>query len=513
MKKFFLLSLILTFITGPVSWADELPAFDREAYMASAGINKRLELTITDCVAMALKNNSEILVRKIVPLIEDSNVRIQKAVFEPDFSFDYIMEDSTEMTPYFLISRNPAKDRTNTFNFGIEDKLVTGTEIGINFYNMRSSTNSPIQDINPSFDVKPEFTIRQPLLKGAGIVVNKADFLIAKNNKLKSVQDFTGEVINTLTNTKKSYYEFQYTQEQYKTALISLKRIEELHYINKEKYSKGLASNVDLLQSEAEVARLEEAVVAAEEKMKLAEDDLKYITNLVDNAELWNASIVLLDEIRCEKKDIGIIEAIEKAFIHRPDYEYEKIELKNRDISVVYYKNGVLPTLDLIGSFALNGLAKNYGKALAHVGGGKYQDWSVGVSVNIPIGNDDAIGKYEKSKYEKEQALIKFKRLEQKIILQVRDAVRKVDAKYKILAASRKSMDAQRENYAAQETRFKAGLVSTLDILIYQEDLTRAELNYIRSAIDYNESLIELAKAQGTTLIDDNIKIEEEMST
>ena len=38
----------------------------------------------------------------------------------------------------------------------------------------------------------------------------------------------------------------------------------------------------------------------------------------------------------------------------------------------------------------------------------------------------------------------------------------------------------RRKNYEAQETRFRAGLVSTHDILDYQEKLARAEVNYAR---------------------------------
>ena len=248
-------------------------------------------------------------------------------------------------------------------------------------------------------------TVTQPLLKGFGITVNKADFLIAKNNKLKSVQVFTQDVIKVLTDTKKSYYDFQYSQEQYRTAVISLERVKDLYSINKEKYAKGIASNVDLLQSESETARFEQAVAGAEGVMKLAEDNLKFITNLVDDAALWNADIVLLDELSYEKQEPDLLLALEKAFTHRPDYEAAKLELKNRDISVIYYRNGMLPIVDLIGSYGFNGLADNYQKDLGNLGSGLYEDWTIGVSVKMPIASDEEKGKYQKSKLEKKQAL------------------------------------------------------------------------------------------------------------
>lgn len=508
MKRVLPLIIIITFILGMSARAEDIPAFDKESFIASASIVKDLRIGMVDCVAMALKSNSDILVKKIVPQIENENVRIQKSRFEPKLSFLWTMEDDTDLSPTTLTGFTTTKTRTGIFNFGFEEKFTTGTKVQLDFLNTRTRSNSEIQMMNPEFDSEAQVTVTQPLLKGFGIEVNKADFLIAKNNRKKSVQEFKKEVMRVLTDVKKAYYMFQYTREQYSVARVSLTRVQNLHDINKEKYVKGLASNVDLLQSESEVARMEQAVLAAKQEMDKAEDDLRYITNLVDDPELWNANITLLDILEYEKKDIDLVKSILVAFDHRPDYDAAKLDLKNRGISVVFYRNNMLPTLDLVGSYGLNGLGKNYEKDLGNLGGGKYQDWLIGVTFKMPFFSDEEKGKYEKSKYEKAQTLIGFKRLEQKIILEVRDAARKVDMNYKLVEASRISKEADEENYSAQETRFRAGLVSTLDIVIFQERLAKAEVTYVKSAIDYNISLTELAKAEGMTLVNDGIIIE-----
>lgn len=501
---------VITCAAAFAAAGENTPAFDRAAYLAGMQSPKILKIAMVDCVAMALKNNSEIRIRSIVPKIEDANVRTQAGKFDPSFSFDFLMEDDTDNSDRPLFGPNPTKIRTNTVNFGYEQTLISGTKINLDFDNTRTLSNYDawFQSINPAFDSFAVATVTQPLLRGFGITVTQADFLIAKNNKLKSVQDFIQDVIKTLTDTKKKYYGFQYTQEQYRTAVVSLKRVEDLHGINMEKYAKGLASNVDLLQSESEVARFEQAVASAEGVMKRSEDDLKFITNLVNDPELWNADIVLLDKIDYRKEPVDIAESLDRAFKHRPDYEAAKIDLKNRDISVVYYKNGTLPIADLVASYGLNGLGKDAEKALGVMGSGLYEDWYIGVSVKVPLANDAAKGKYQKSKLEKEQALIAFKRLEQKIILEVRNAVRDVQIRYRVLEASIKSLEAERKNYEAQETRFRAGLVSTHDILDYQEKLARAEVNFVGSVTEYNQAIVELAKAEGTTLLNDNIRIE-----
>ncbi len=507
MKKMLALTMVSIFLASVIE-AEDIPTFEKDAFIASAGVKKNLEIGMVDCVAMALNNNSEINIKRISPKIEDANVLIQKSKFEPRLSFDWTMEDNTDLTSFTLIGRNPQKTRTGIFNFGYDEKFVTGTDVAFDFFNTRTASNSLIQNPNPMFDSEAQVTVTQPLLKGFGVTVNKADFLIAKNNKLKSLQEFMQEVIRVLTDVKKTYYNFQYAQEQYQVAKTSLKRVEDLLNINKERYAKGLASNIDVVESEAEVARIEELLYAAEAMMKSAEDDLRYITNLVDDPTLWNANLVLLEGLDYTKKEVGLVDSILIAFDHRPDYEAAKLDLKNKDISVIFYKNNMLPTLDLVGTYGLNGLDKIYEKDLAHIGGGKYQDWSIGVNAKLPLFSDNEKGKYEKAKLEKKRAIIAFKRLEQKIILEVRNAVRNVEISYKMLEASKKSLESERLNYEAQETRFKAGLVSTLDMVTYQERLARAEVNYVKGIIDYNITLLELAKAEGMTLINDNITVE-----
>lgn len=509
-RKLIFIAALTVLIHSELASAQELAQFDKNAYVMSMENRKILKIAMVDCVAMALKSNSEIQMKSIVPKIEDANVLTAEGKFDPSISFDYLMEDDSDNSDTPLFGPNPTKVRTNTINLGYDQTLISGTRLALDFDTIRtrSNYNPTVQGINPVFDSFASVTVTQPLMRGFGITVTQADFLIAKNNKLKSVQDFRAEVMKTLTDVKKAYYNFQYSQEQYRTAVVSLKRVQDLHDINKEKYAKGLASNVDLLQSEAEMARFEQAVASAEGVMKLAEDTLKFITNLVNDEKLWNSDIELLGEIDYKEKKVDIIDSLEKSFNHRPDYEAAKINLKNKDISVIYYRNGLFPVVDLVGSYGFNGLAKNFEKDMGILGSGMYQDWSIGVSVTMPLGNDDAKGKYRKSQLDKQQTLISFKRLEQKIILEVRNAVRDIDIKYRVLEASIKNRNAEVRNYEAQSARFRAGLVSTHDIIDFQEKLARAEVNYAASVIDYNKAQIELAKAEGMMLEYDNIKIE-----
>ena len=137
-----------------------------------------------------------------------------------------------------------------------------------------------------------------------------------------------------------------------------------------------------------------------------------------------------------------------------------------------------------------------------------YADWSLGVNFSLPWGTGER-AQFDQRKLEKAQALLVFKRLEQSIILDVRDRFRKVEIQYRQVEVAKISLEKETENYKAQLERYSSGEVSTHDMLDYQDKLSQAELDYLESLIDYNLALINLDLAQGLTLAKNDIKLEE----
>jgi outer membrane protein TolC len=383
---------------------------------------------------------------------------------------------------------------------------MTGTKYNFEFLNQRYKSDSSYQIYDPYYATVPKVTITQPLFKGFGVLVNKADIMIARNNYLVSEKSFKDTVMDTISKTKNAYYNYTYQLEKYAIDKLSLKRANDLLEINKARYQKGLISSVDLLETEAAAATREKALLSAEAALKRAEDDLKLVTNLVDDPEVWNAKIDLIDGPELKQEDVDLLKSLQDAFIYRPDYQAAKVDLENRDIKIKVAKNALLPTVDLTGSLGLNGLGKDYASALGKANP-DYPDWGVGVKFSLPWGTGDR-AKYDQRKLEKTQALLSFKRLEQNIILDVRDKVRMVKTQYRQVEVAKLSREKETQNYEAQTERYAAGQVSTHDILDYQDKLAQSELDYFKALVEYNVALINLEKSQGLTLVKNDIKIE-----
>lgn len=480
---------------------------EKAIFMAAGAQDRVLRIGLVDCIAYSLKNNSEILIKRIEPKIKEDDVKIAKADFEPTFNAEYALHDKNEVSSNVLQGAGVYNSKDMNLNADVSGKLVTGTEYKMEFLNQRYKSDSISQTFNPYYTAEPKITITQPLFKGFGILVNKADIIVAQNNRLQSGASFKDTVMDTISKSKTAYYNYIYYLEADAIAKLSLERAQHLLEINKARYQKGLVSSVDLLETEAAAAQREKAVLATDTLMKKAEDDLKLITNLVDDPEVWNAKIELIDKPEFKVEEVDLLQSLKSAFEYRPDYYSAKIDLKSRDIKIATAKNALLPTVDLIGSFGLNGLGKDYQDALEKTNS-DYTDWSVGVKFSLPWGSGDR-AKYDQKKLEKAQALLSFRRLEQNIILEIRDKVRLVKARKQHVDVAILSKDKETQNYEAQQERYAAGQVSTHDMLDYQEKLAQAELDYVSALIEYKIALINLDKSEGLTLVKNDIKLEE----
>jgi len=99
--------------------------------------------------------------------------------------------------------------------------------------------------------------------------------------------------------------------------------------------------------------------------------------------------------------------------------------------------------------------------------------------------------------------------LENDIITEVKAAVREVETNLRRIDTNRQARELAEERLSAEEKRFELGLGRSLDVLEAQKDVTSAESAELRAIIDYNVSLVDLAKAQGTLLAKSGVAIQE----
>ncbi len=149
----------------------------------------------------------------------------------------------------------------------------------------------------------------------------------------------------------------------------------------------------------------------------------------------------------------------------------------------------------------------DYGDAYDELGHRNLRNWSLGLSLGVPIGNRQAAANYTSAEYALEQARFTLQNLEQGARVEVRTAVRTVETNLKRVKAAQVNTRLQREKLDAEQKKFNNGMSTSFQVLSFQNDLASAESRENQAIVDYNKSLVELERVKGTLLESKKITI------
>ena len=97
--------------------------------------------------------------------------------------------------------------------------------------------------------------------------------------------------------------------------------------------------------------------------------------------------------------------------------------------------------------------------------------------------------------------------------LDVGQSLGDVNSNIKRIEATRVARELAEENLRNQTRRYEVGMVTTTDLLKFQNEVTNARLNENLALIDYNDSLVALERAQGTLLRRFDVDVEPRHAT
>jgi outer membrane protein TolC len=137
----------------------------------------------------------------------------------------------------------------------------------------------------------------------------------------------------------------------------------------------------------------------------------------------------------------------------------------------------------------------------------RYRNWSVSLSLSVPINNYISKDHFAQIQLSREQALLRVQSLEQQVYLEIKNAVRDVETNFKRVQAYRLARELAEKRLQAEEKKLKVGLTTNYLVLLNQRDLATAKTNELKALIDYNLSLSALDRSLGTSLSTKGIRI------
>ncbi|NOR52602.1 MAG: hypothetical protein GQ536_00725 [Candidatus Aminicenantes bacterium] len=488
---------------------------------------KSLSLSLEDCLMKAMKNNLDIAVEILNPELADISVSRAKERFFPSLSLNF-GNRSTEQASYSWIEASDSvTSKRNDYSATISQIIPTGGNLSLSLSNYKNDSNRVTNTINPVYSSTLRFNFTQPLLRNFGFKVNRQEIIIAQNNLDMSENQLKQVLQQTIYSVEEAYWNFVYSIEMLKVRNQSLKLAQDLLEKNRKSVEVGTMAPIEILSAQSAVATREADILAAEAQVRNNEDILKSVINIAaegKGADL--AEIIPTEKPVYEKKEVTLEESLLTAMENRPDLQVTRINLKNREINFDFAKNQLLPDLSLQASYWSPGISgdrilfedptdrflptgRDEGSptdAIKDAFGLTYPNWSVSLTLDIPLNSFVSRAAFAQAQVNLEQSLLQLKNQERQIYLEIKNSVRAVQTDYKRVQAYKVARELAGKKLTAEEERFRVGLTTPYFVLQYQTELSTAQSNELNAIIAYNLSLARLNRATGMSLKEKNIR-------
>jgi outer membrane protein TolC len=343
-------------------------------------------------------------------------------------------------------------------------------------------------------------SLNQPLLRGAGSAVNNAPIRLAQLQETINRLNLKATVSGTVSNIIMAYRSLAQTQQQLVLARQSLERSNAQLSTNQALIDAGRMAAADIVQTQADIASQQVALLQAEQQRNSAQ--LALLTLLAMDL---HTDIVASDTLDAEHVTVDLQQAVAVALDNRPDYLGQRRALEQARQNLIIARNNRLWDVSLYGAAQhqadrgdpildpISG-APLAGAGLARTSGG------VGIQFRIPLGDYSLRqGEIQASTLVSTQEL-QVENLGQRVEAQVRDAVQGVELAWRQVEAARLARDLAARALDLERERLQAGRASNFEVLTFEGNLRTADLQALTASISYMNALTALDQQLGTTL-------------
>lgn len=456
-----------------------------------------VEITLAEARAAALANNLDLQVALIDPAIAQEALSFEEAAFDAMLFVDAQHAETDRPTASELTS---AQQEFTSISPGLRIPLPTGGAFEIVTPISRTETNNRFATLNPAWTSDLELSLSHSLLEGAGVRVNTAAIRIAGYNRQIAEAQTKLAVIREVAATDRAYWRLyearqrlEVSRAEYELALAQLDRA-------RREFQAERVAQIDVTRAEAGVAQRIVDVIGAEEAALRAQRELKRLMNIEDLA-VGSPQVVVPatppEPLRYR------LEASELAGLAQ-ERRMELLELELRQLAdlanVEVARNALLPTLDARATWRVNGLGPAFSDAAEQAWDNDFEDWSVGVRAEAPLGNRQARARVREALLVRLQRLASERSRRQLVTQEVYDAVDAIETGWQQILAARQSVALNSRQLEAEQRLFAVGRSDSNDVLAAIAALAQARLAEVTAVVDYQLAQIDLAQATGSLL-------------
>lgn len=482
------------FLAGVVALSANTLVF-AQADSGSGQSPLKLELRLDEALQIAYDNNLSIKAAHYAPQIAQKLYEASRGIYVPSLSVFGGYSDSAAP----LSSRDSLlaggierlKEKGYTTSAELGGKLPLGTSVSL--YAEGKRVENDFTAFRPEYSGNYGVKIVQPLLKNAGTGVNNID--IDKNRIEKKISEYVEReiIIDTLATVEKTYWQIVLLQRSHELAKQLHGLAEKLYEETDAKVKAGVVSELELVQAQAGVAQRREVILTTQKNLLNTSNIMENLLGSVHECE----EFLPLDKPQVVAGDYPVGKYLKLALDARPDYIAEKLRLEKIQKDVRFYKNQILPAVNVEGGVTFLGIGESAGDFRSSVGDSENREWNVGLRVSRALWLKSERNMLDSVKLQEKNQKVKIRQLEDRIRTEVENAVFSIKTNRARVKAAEQSLVYSKRALDAENTKYEYGKSTPKRVLDYQLDYVQAEVAKIEAVVDYKNSVVDLKRLCG----------------
>ena len=475
-----------------------------------------------------------------------SATQLGGGTFDPTVFFNLGWNQQTTPLGYTIVTGVPYETLQGTsYTTAVAQEFQTGTSYELFLGGSRNTNNAIDTAYDPYVSGFLGIGFTQPLLNGFGRRANSINIRVAKNDVKVADSVFRQQVITTVATVVNDYWDYLSDREQVGVAQQALVYSQKLLADNKRQVEIGTLAPIEVVRAESEVASDQQKLIVAQTNLQQQAEVIKTALAKKVDGDLTGAQVDAVDKLPEPRPDDipPLDEALRLAYANRPEIEQADLYLRDQDYTIQARRNSLLPTLNLFATYIGSGLAghqavcapgevpfakfcetangsmapltvstNGLAQASTQLFQGQFPNYSLGLTLSIPIRNRQAQADMARALLERRQRETQLQQSKNNIAQQVRNAnIAVIQARYQIDAAHKATILAQ-QTLDAEQKKFKLGESTVFLVIQAQRDLSTAEGNEVTARSTYAKALTTFQQQTGTILKIHNVEMSDAVS-
>jgi outer membrane protein TolC len=478
----------------------------------------KLRLSIGDVARLVTARNTQVWLARIEVLASEPAVLRATSPFDARFTGSF--NTSRASSPTFT-ALDATTQLTQNTQFNYQQQFTTGTSYSVGFSGVKNASNNSFVFLNPSIRTVLNLGFSQPLLRNRGFFVQRAPVVIARITQQVSRSRFEQTLAEQLQAAENQYWDTVQARENLAVLRNSLALAEKSYERDKRALELGALPPLDIFRSQAEVANRRVQVTTAEYQLKQQEDALRRLVAADLDPAVRNLPVDLVDAPGAmpPSESVNMEEAVELALRRRPELDILRRQQEIEQTNVRVAANSLRPDIRLGGNYASSGLGGNSGLITGGLGDALRQmldfnspTYGFSLTLNLPVRNRQAEADLATAEIAQRRNLYQQREMEQQLILEVRNAVNRLEQSKANIAGSRAARDLAVKNLEAEQRKYELGATTIFFVLEAQQRASDAETQLLNSTVAYQKAVTALHRSTGALLDERRIVVDQALA-